>query len=89
MRARRVGLVAARAGIQCPGLALSRSEEPRRHRLVQWRCASGLTPDGRRNAQRRRNARRLDGVELAHPSGHEEALDNAQNPGIAVQQKQR
>src|ERR1700722_1757949 len=67
----RIRLLAARARKQCRARRARRKIERNLQRLI---------PARHRNPKRRRDARRLNCVELPHPSRHEEALDEAKNP---------
>jgi hypothetical protein len=76
-RARRIGLLAARAGQQGAGLGCWRvARGSHVHRYIHW-----LAPAGHGDSERGCNAGGLNGVELAYAPRHEEAFDYAQNRG--------
>ena len=73
-RARRIGVLAACRHAACSGCAACIPSGG-----MFTVTFTGWPHPGIGNAQRRRNRRRLDGVELPHPARHEEALDEAKN----------
>ena len=83
-RALRVGLLAAGAGDEGSGLDGGRG----RRRDVDRDVDGRLSPAGHGDAQRGGDAGSLDGVELAHAGGHEEALDEAEQGGDSAPEEQ-
>src|ERR1017187_90715 len=78
-----VSLLAATAGYERAGLngwSSLRGLSCRRCGRHVDRDIHGLSPTGHGNAESGGNTRCLDGIELADAPGHEEALDEAQNP---------